>query len=61
MVVKSNASIATNAATKRLEKVIDSHRSYFSEWRSEKFDRSNSLSDKAVKTENNANTPLHNR
>lgn len=42
MVVKSNASIATQAATKRLEKVIDSHRLYFSEWRSEKFDRSNS-------------------
>lgn len=40
MVVKSNASIATQAATKRLEKVIDSHRLYFSEWRSEKFDRS---------------------
>lgn len=46
MVVKSSTSIATQAATKRLEKVIESHRSYFSEWRSEKFSRAD---DKLVK------------
>lgn len=40
MVVKSNAANATQAATRRLEKVIESHRKYFSEWRSNRFDRS---------------------
>lgn len=39
MVVKSNTTNATIAATRRLEKVIESHRSYFSDWRSDKFDR----------------------
>jgi hypothetical protein len=40
MVVKSNTTNATLAATRRLEKVIESHRSYFSDWRNDKFDRS---------------------
>jgi len=41
MVAKSNRSDATQHATQRLEKVIESHRSYFSEWRSTKFERPN--------------------
>lgn len=61
MVVKSNASIATNAATKRLEKVIDSHRSYFSEWRSEKFDRSNSSDEIGVATKIDADKQVISR
>lgn len=40
MVAKSNTANATFAATRRLDKVIESHRTYFSDWRSEKFDRS---------------------
>ena len=40
MVVKSNVGNATQVATRRLEKVIESHRTYFSEWRSDRFDRS---------------------
>lgn len=41
MVAKSNSAAATQHAAQRLERIIDSHRSYFSEWRSDKFDRLN--------------------
>ena len=40
MVVKSNTANATEAAARRLDRVIESHRSYFSDWRSDRFDRS---------------------
>lgn len=42
MAVKSSKANATHAATKRIEQVIDLHRSYFSDWRSDKFGRSQS-------------------
>lgn len=41
LAVKSNNAAATQHAAQRLEKVIESHRSYFSEWRSDKFERLN--------------------
>lgn len=54
MVVKSNTTNATLAATRRLEKVIESHRSYFSDWRSDKFDKP------AGKQEDTQRVPPHN-
>jgi hypothetical protein len=39
MVAKSTSPNAAQAASDRLEKTIASHRSYFADWRSEKFDR----------------------
>ncbi|WEX86865.1 hypothetical protein PZN02_003202 [Sinorhizobium garamanticum] len=42
MVAKSNKANATQAAARRLEKVIASHRIYFSDWRSHKFDEGSS-------------------
>lgn len=50
LVVKSNSAAATQHAAQRLEKVIESHRSYFSEWRSSKFERLNDSSLEANET-----------
>lgn len=50
MVVKSNTATAAMVATRQLEKVIASHRSYFSEWRSNKFDQPESVREPSDKT-----------
>lgn len=40
MVAKSIKATAAQRATQRLDEVITSHRDYFAQWRSTKFDRS---------------------